>query len=299
MKTILYATDCTNNDAPSLKYAYRFSSILKADLHVLHVYSFPPIAFSTIQPLNLLKKKMHKERIELVDKYCRTHLNNEFRQKPITTHVVENDSVSESILRLSKVLTPDLIIIGMKDRHSKRGYFSGNIADTLLDTVETPLLIVPNSLIYDTISTIVYATDFEQEDIESIQKLIEIARPFEALIEIVHVYESDKYATLERMERFQNTLLKQVSYPEITFRNIASENIKSGLLSVLNNEKASLLAMLERKHEWSFSNIFHKDLVKDMEMSLKIPLLAYNKNSTKLQNANAPYNIDNEMLSSG
>ncbi|TGV04358.1 universal stress protein [Flavivirga rizhaonensis] len=289
METILYATDCTNNDASSLKYAYRFSCIMNADLHILHVYDFPPIAFSTIQPLESLKKRMHGEQIELVDKYCKTHLKNEFNQKPVITHVIDNNSVSESILRLSKILTPDLIIIGMKDSYSARGYFSGNIVNTLLDTIEIPLLIIPNNLIYNTISTIVYATDFEEADILSIQKLIEI----------VNVYKTDEYPAKKYMGQFKDTLFQEVSYPEIVFKTIASTNIKSGLLSVLNNEKASMLAMLERKHDWSFSNIFHKDLVKDMEVSLKIPLLAFNKDSTKLQNANAECNNDKEILSFG
>lgn len=296
MKTILYTTDCSSNAASTLRYAHRISSFMKANLHILHVYDFPPINLSTIQPLESLKKRMHEEQTELVKKYCAKHLKNEIRQKPITIHVVENNSISESILRLSKILSPDLIIIGKKDSHSTRGYFSGNIADSLLDKIEVPLLIVPNDMNYNALSTIVYATDFEQEDILSIQKLIEIARPFEALIEIVHVYEMDKNLAQENMGKFKNMLLKQVSYPEITFRSILSSKIKSGLLSVLNKEKASMLAMLERKHNWGLNNLFHKDLVKDMEATVEIPILAFNKHSTKIKFQNANANIPKNVL---
>ncbi|WP_282121974.1 universal stress protein [Algibacter mikhailovii] len=297
MKTILYATNCTDNDAHALKYAYRFSSILGANLHVLHVYNLPPIAFSTINPTGSLKKRMHEERMHLLEKYCKKHLKNEFHQNPITTHVVESDSVSASISRLSKVITPDLVIIGMKDSHSNRGYFAGNIANTLLDTITVPLLIVPNSLVYETISTIVYATDFEEVDILSLQKITEIAKPFSALIEVVHVYETDDYPANKYMERFKEAFLKDRAYPEIIFKTMASSSIKSGLLRVLNNEKASMLTMLERKHDWSFSNIFQKDLVKDMEMSLKIPLLVFNKHNKTFQNEGHEYFRENEMLS--
>ena len=283
MKTILYATDCTKNDAYSLKYAYRFSSIMKADLHVLHVYDFPPMNLATIQPLESLKKRMHKERIELVKKYCEKHLKNEFYHKPMTTHVIENNSISESISRLSKILGPDLIIIGMKDNHSTRGYFSSNIADSLLDKIEVPLLIAPNDMTYNVPSTIVYATDFEQEDISSIKKIIEIASTFEALVEIIHVYEMDTYTAQENMDKFKNILLNQISYPEITFRSILSSKIKTGLLSVLNNEKASMLAMLEREHDWEFNNLFHKGLVKDMEATVSIPLLVFRKKKNKFK----------------
>ncbi|MEW4922651.1 universal stress protein [Algibacter sp. 2305UL17-15] len=297
MKTILYATDCSSNAASTLRYAYRFSSIMKADLHVLHVYDVPPINHSTILPLESLKKRIHQEQIELVEKYCKKHLKNEFSLKAINIHVVENDSISKSILRFSKISNPDVIIIGKKDHRSARGYFSGSITDALLDKIKVPLLMVPNDMPYNVLSNIVYASDFEEEDILSIQKLIEIASPFGALIEIVHVYEMDKDIAQENMGKFKKTLLKQVSYPEITFRSIVSSEIKSGLLSVLNNEKASMLAMLERKHNWGLHNLFHKDLIKDMEAAIEIPILAFNKRSIKIELQNAKtYNTKNLLV---
>ncbi|UKM66233.1 universal stress protein [Flavobacteriaceae bacterium GSB9] len=286
MKTILYATDCTANDTSSLKYAYRFSTIMKADLHVLHVYEFPPISFSSIKPVESVKRRIHKEQMELVDKYCKETLKNEFHQKPITTHVVENNSISDSILRLSKILDADLIIVGMKDNHSSRGYFSGNIANELLDEIEAPLLIVPNRMAYNTVSSIVYATDFEDSDILSLKKLAEIARPFSALIDVIHIYKTDVYKAKSMMAEFKDRVLQQLSYPEITFKIIASTKIKSGLLSILNMERANVLGMLERKHSWNLANAFHKDLVKDIESDISIPLLVFNAHGLKSGNSN-------------
>ncbi|WP_142786312.1 universal stress protein [Changchengzhania lutea] len=293
MKTILYGTDCTDNDANALRYAYRFSSIMKADLHVLHVYDFPPINFLTIQPKELLKKRMQQEQKDILTNYCTKHLKNEFRQKPITIHAVENVSIINGILDKSKMLLPNLVILGMKDSRSKRRYFSSNIAEALLDKIELPILIVPNGLRHEGLSTIVYATDFEKEDIMSIKKLIEIAIPFGALIEIIHVFETEHYHAKENMERFKNILLKEVSYSEITFRTITSVKVKSGLLSVLKKEHATMLAMLamlERKHNSGFNLFSRKDLVKDIGATVSIPLLAFSKHSTKSKKANIPGN---------
>ncbi|ULC57860.1 universal stress protein [Flaviramulus sp. BrNp1-15] len=292
MKTIIYATDCSTNTSSALRYAYRFSSIMKADFHVLHVYDLPPINLSIIHPKDTLKKRMHKQQKDMVAKYCATHLKHEFRQKPITIHTVENESITDSILNLSKTLFPDLIILGRKDKDSTRGYFSSNIADNLLDKIDVPLLIVPNDVGYNSLNTIVYATAFEQEDIISIKKLVEIAKPFSALIEVIHIYETHNFPVKESMERFKNLLTKQISYPEITFRTIASGKIKSGLMSVLKKENANMLAMLERKNYNVFDSLFHKDLVKELEASVKIPLLAFNKRSTKNENFENP-KIDN------
>lgn len=275
MKTIIYATDCSINTSSALCYAYRFSSIMKADFHVIHVYDLPPINFSTIHPKEILKKRIQEEKEDMVNKYCTTHLKNEFRKKPITIHAVVGDSITDNILSLSNILLPDLVILGMKDRYSTRGYFSNNIANELLNKIKVPLLIVPNGVGYNNLSTIVYATDFEIQDIQSIKKLEEIAKPFSALIEIIHVFETDEYSTRENMKKFKNLVLKNTSYPEIIFKIIASGKIKSGLLSVLKKENANLLVMLERKHNSYFNLFSDKDLVKKMEASVSIPILAY------------------------
>jgi nucleotide-binding universal stress UspA family protein len=280
MKTILYATDCSKNDASTLKYAYRFSYIMKADLHILHVYKSPLVNISLTQSTEVANKRIKQEQKDDVNKFCQTHLKNEFRQTPITIHVEENASIEDAIADTTETLKPDLVILGTKDDYSKRGFFSNNIANELLDKIETPLMMIPNGLIYTNISTIIYATDFENEDVELIKQLTDIVRPFDALIEVVHIYRTDTTTAKEKMERFKTLISKQISYKDITFKTIASTKIKSGLLSVIDNEQANMIAMLERKHELSIHNLLRKDLVKEMEANVAIPLIAFNKKSS-------------------
>ena len=277
MKTILYATDCTKNDASALKYVYHFSRIMKADLHIIHVYDLPPVSVSVIQRSEVLKRNINLELKHVVSKYCEAHLKNELREKPITIHAIESVSVEKAIINLSKKIGSDLVVLGIKDSHSHRGLFSSNIANVLLDKIEVPIMMLPNGLIYNTISTIIYATDFDQEDILPIKNLIEIVRPFEALVEIVHIYRTDTTTAKEKMEQFKAQLLEQILYQNMTFKTIAASKIKMGLLSVIDDENASMLAMVERKHHLSLDNLFHKDLVKDMEDKVAVPILAFNK----------------------
>ena len=275
MKSIIYATDCSQNSAQALRYAYRFSLIMKADLHVLHVYDLPPVNLAVINSKTILKKHMQEEQKDLVKKYCTKHLKNEFRQKPIIIQAIQGTSITESILSLSKKIHPDLVILGMKDNKSTRGFFSGNIADVLLHKIDVPLLIVPNNVSYNSLSTIIYATDFEEKDIDSVLKLIEIAKPFSALIEVIHVYELNKNEAKENMEKFKNRITKLSAYPEIIFNTIASGKVKSGLLNTVKNENADLIAMLERSQPKKFSLFLDKDLVQEMEASVSIPVLAF------------------------
>jgi len=43
VKTILYATDYSDNSAAALRYAYQLSKSLKASLVALHVFDYPTV----------------------------------------------------------------------------------------------------------------------------------------------------------------------------------------------------------------------------------------------------------------
>lgn len=49
MKTILYATDCSEHDSAIIQYTSELSDILKARLVPLHVFKIPILSFNQAQ----------------------------------------------------------------------------------------------------------------------------------------------------------------------------------------------------------------------------------------------------------
>ncbi|MGB5820754.1 MAG: universal stress protein [Saonia sp.] len=277
MKTILYATDCTENSAPALRYAYRLSSAMDARLHVMHVYTTPPISSAIILSPEKFRKRAYQEQKEIVARYCNRQLKHELYQKSVNIKVVEADSVAKRILSVSDTLRPNMVIVGMKDEHTMRGFFSGNIANELLNKIEAPLLMVPNASCYHGLSTIVYATDFEEADIFALKSLVAIAESYGALIKIVHIPLKKEVDINQRMTWFEQEVKQKISYPELVFSTPSAEDVESGLRNYIRKEQADMLVMLEREHSSIFDKLFHKDLVRTMEAEVSIPLLAFNK----------------------
>ncbi len=229
MDTILYATDCTKNSISTLNYALNLSETVKAKLVVLHIYDIPPVRTSNIRSPEQLNKLAMNEHKELLEDYCRKNLNQNLSKNQLICEVAENTSISKGIIdRISKA-NIDLLIIGMKDEHSSRGFFSGNIANKLIDKNLCPILIIPPQYSYKGIEKIAYASDFESSDIIAIEKLAAIAEYYDAEIEVVHIPTLEEYGAMQQMEWFKELLEVQVPYKNISFHMVLANSIEQGL----------------------------------------------------------------------
>ncbi|WP_425236496.1 universal stress protein [Ulvibacterium sp.] len=289
MRKVLYATDCTRNSAPALRYAYRLSRTMDAELHVFHVYELLPVTVATIRPPQQLEERLHQEQKDIVTNFCATHLKNELHLNPVRVQVLESNFVTKSILSAVRTLKADLAIVGMKDSYTFRGIFSGNIANELLNKLDIPLLVLPNDMYYHGLSTLIYATDFEEADIYAIGSLVKIVESYGALIKVVHIPLKNESDAGQHMRWFENEVRQRISYPEIVFNVSDAEDVESGLHSLIRKERADMLVMMEREHSSIYDKLFHRDLVRTMEGEVSIPFLAFNqkrirKEMKKLEN---------------
>ncbi len=278
MKHLLVATDCSKYTSAVLQYAYSLSKALNSTLSVLHVFELPPIQHEVIKDREQLLKSFRKEQLTVLKHYCEEHLGSyeDSADFQMQLDAVDHYSVSEAILAKAESVEADLMVVGMKEKHTLRGFFSGNIANQLLSKSETPLLIVPPNHAFSSFKHIVYASDFEMEDIFALKKLVGIAETFEADITVVHVPVGDEYSGKDQMQWFEELLRQEVNYPKINFQLPVATSVPLGLKSFLENSQADILAMLERSEKGLFKKLFEGDTVKKMESKISIPLLSFN-----------------------
>jgi len=276
MDTILYATDCTKNSISTLNYAKNLSETLNAKLIVLHIYDIPPVRTSNIRSSEQLHKLSMIEQKEVLEDYCIKNLKQDLGQSPLICEVAQNTSIIKGIIDRIRKGNIDLLVIGMKDEHSDRGFLSGNIANKLIDKKLCPLLIIPPDYNYKKLKKIAYASDFESSDIIAIEKLSAIAEYYDAEIEVVHIPTKEEYTAMQQMEWFKELLEVQVQYKKISFHMVLANNIEEGLRMHIRDENADILGMLERENKSVFAAVFNKDIVKKMESLATIPILCFN-----------------------
>ncbi len=279
MNTVLYATDRTEQSIPMLHYAHNLSLRLGADLVVLYVHQLPPIRIAVTRRPEQIELKAIEEQKEILNAFCTKHLGADANNKTVQVEVVCNDSVLNAILEKSSELSPDLVLIGRKEKYTNRGIFAGDIGQGLVKRSSCPVLIAPNKVSPEPIETILYATDFEEADILAIKRLVPIAKAVNAKIHIVHIATEKQYAGKDQMEWFEEMLTQQVDYGNLEFKVIFSDHIVKKIDTYSKSIKADLVALLHREEKGFFQNLFNKSVVTKLEDHIGIPLLSFNKAS--------------------
>lgn len=277
MKTILYATDYSDNSVAALKYAHKMREQMETRLVIVHVFEYPTVLGmeGLDEPFPHLEKDAYKLHRTKLEKFCTEHMGNAWEVPNIQLETVEDKSVLNGIIATADEWHAYLIVVGVKGESGLREVIMGSTTKHLIEKAPCPILAIPSDANYMPIKTIVYGTDFENEDIYAIRKLAEMAKQFDAEIKVIHITTVKDLARANQMEGFKNLLQQKVEYERIEFVHLVSENIFDSLRNYLRDVDADLAVLLERKKKGIFKKLFHLDLVKKMETYGNIPLLSF------------------------
>lgn len=277
MKTILYATDYSEESIAAFHWANLIKKKYEAKLIVVHVFN-DPVSLASPVSITYLKKEKSKflEHGAKLKNFCKKHLGHELDNLDIKIMVDENNSVSDGILEKAIKLGANLIVLGTKGASKGIEFLFGSTTKALIRKSSCPVLAVPSKSKISSIGRIVYTTDFEQADIFALNRLIDIAKKFNAEIRVVHITTKNEYAGEEQMNWFQEMLLEKVVYPKLEFELIFSDEILEELSSYVEDSEADLLVMLERKEDSFYQKYLQKDMVKRMVKNIEVPLLSFN-----------------------
>lgn len=280
MKTILFATDYSINSELALKYAYNMSTKLKAKLLVIHVFDYPTmldhLSLEAEDPFPDIEGDTHKKHNAKLTTFCERVLNTSVATINIEIESIENTSVVKGIIKKANEINALLIVIGIKGLSEIREIIMGSTAKHLIDNAPCPVLTIPNNAVNTQIETVVYATDFEEEDFGAINKLVEIVKPWNAKIKILHILPLDKTIDKSEKKEIEDKIQEHVVYPNLELDILYSDDAFKALKIYFGTSDADLIAMLERKSSSFSSKVFHRDLVKRLESYGKIPLISFN-----------------------
>ena len=278
MKTILYATDYSKNSIAALKYAQKLSIMVAARLVVTHVFSYPIVTQGMIiEHLPEMRKQALKTHRTKLEDFCKAHLGQEWKTKKIQIAPVEDLAILDGVLAIAADWHAELIVVGAKGESAFQDTILGTTTKRLIKKAACPVLAIPSEASYAAPKTIVYATDFEQEDVFAIQKTVELAQHFKSKIRVVHISTKKEYAGEIQMEWFKNALAEKVNYQSLEFKLLFSEDIFESLRNYLVEVNADMVVMLEREKQGFLKKLFHRDLVKKMQSYGELPLLSFNE----------------------
>lgn len=138
---ILYATDFSESSLPAAEYALTLAQLAGAELRVLHVLGeFTDRRKTMIQPeaMALLEREVEIHALKAMEDFCKEHFA---ATVPYTNEIVMGLPFQE-IIRVSKEMRADLIVVGTHGRTGLEHVMVGSTAERLVRRSTIPVLTV-------------------------------------------------------------------------------------------------------------------------------------------------------------
>lgn len=262
MKTILVPVDFSDNSKNAMDYAILLANKLHMKLLLFH-------AIESSEKYNT-PEKVEKE-LKLWQRAVVT------TERTLTCEIAfEQGDLVDELIELMKERSIDLIVMGTKGTTGLKEVFVGSKTSWVMEKLKIPVIAVPSGCEFSAIKKIVFATDYQDSDVESIRIAAKIARRFHAELTVVHVTDSDLKPEFEEhlMEYFIGEVKKSVTYAKMNFRLLEGKDISKALNNFIDKEKPDLFAIAMQERIF-IGPLFNRGLTKRFAHHIQTPLMSF------------------------
>jgi nucleotide-binding universal stress UspA family protein len=282
MKTILFPTDFSENAKHAIRYGYYLSRQIKADIVLCNAVIIPaeaPQAGLVVWPMEESDTLLKDSTAELVKlKSFIEKSRNKSGFQPAISYLNQSGILTDVVNQIIANEKIDLVIIGTHGSSGLTTLLLGNHSRSMIDGVNSPLLLIPPAAKLSPVKKIAFATDFKnpEEDIKSIAALADLAKPLNAEILLTHIYENaDKSPEFEQwIKQFVRELPAKIDFSKIKYTMYKSNGAQSGLEWLCDNGDIDILAMMHRSHTF-IDSLFRGSQTQKIAGQIPIALLVF------------------------
>lgn len=154
---------------------------------------------------------------------------------------------------------------------------SGNM--DVIRVVNCPVWVIPYKSDYKPYQKIVYATDYKEEDISTLRKLIDVTKKYSPVITGLHITNDLNFDEKVKKAGFNEILQENLQYNNVSLRVMAGKD-NEDLTKIINDfawiSKADLIVILKENKNF-FERIFNPDQTKKILEHAALPVLIYHE----------------------
>lgn len=285
MKIIL-STDFSDENKVLLPYAIDFLKDAGGEIIIFHAYNDNIFVGSNSYPGNMDTDNYFTTEIlielekssQLIMKektqYLIDMINKEGANNIMVRPILVSGDPEEELIELSKRENPDLILMGTRGKGGKR-FLEGSLVKSVMNKCDVPMLFIPSGYNWRESKEVVYATDFSEYDILTLERIFNILKPYRPHIHVIHfVEDSENPKEAIQMEQLEQAFLEKDFDGEIHFQLVHTDNAPQALKIFCERNDISLSSFIAYRKGF-FDFIFRDKLDKDAFFNLNIPMLTF------------------------
>jgi nucleotide-binding universal stress UspA family protein len=190
-----------------------------------------------------------------------------------TNCLVQEALLTDAVGQMTSEEGYSLVVMGKTGSgNSLEELLVGSNTQAVIQQVKCPVLAFPEEAPRNPIRKIIYASDYQDQDLAGLREAGEVAALLGAQVEVVHVSGKEKHALSPEAADFVQRLQQAFPGEIIAFEEFYAEEEEAGLLKYLQNRNGDLLAVLKKEGGF-FTNLFRQSLTDRLAYHTRLPLL--------------------------
>lgn len=275
MKTILVPVDFSTPSENALKVAAQLAKKNNAKIVVLHVVELAESLFGTDQ-FNVDNQEVMFF-LKMAKKRFAKFLDKSYLGGLEVQDLVEIGPTSYMISKTAKENAIDLVVMGSVGASGLKEVLIGSNTEKIVRNSKVPVLVVKKEMKDFSIKQVIFASNFELENLDSFRKAKEFANQFEAKMKLLYVNlpGNQFYSTEEIREQMRVFLNKaEIPYTSDDVMIYNDYTIELGVLNAAKEANADLIAMPTHGRR-GLSHFFNGSIGEDVVNHSTLPVITF------------------------
>lgn len=276
MKTILFPTDFSTNSTHSARYAGLLAKRLNAKIVLLHVYNFPMTTEIDAYSVEALSARSREDARDNLQLFSENFIEDTGVMATHISQIIDYGGVSDVILDTATSTKADMIVMGTKGASNIFDRWIGTNAEAVMKKAECPVWIIPQNAPVHLPQTVMYAADFEDNELAATHKILNIIETLGATCEVVHIHDYFAVNVGQRIETTAKELKNEFKNDDVTIHNLKRSEVIDGLDTYIRTHKPDVLALAT--HDKPFwTGLLEPSITKHFVQEAKLPMLIFKK----------------------
>jgi len=274
MNKILVPVDLSSASDWGFYYAYEMAKDFEGELIVVHIYKPHPINTSILsyQKKDILKNQRNSL-AKAIKSATEPPLLGKDDPKVSVKYILEpNDG--RTIAEIADKHNVELIVMGTHGADGAWDKLWGTRTSKVIRGAQCPVLAIPAGIKYEGIQSVAYATNYDDQDIAMVKRMLSFASMVDAKVHCIHVDVLENPVDEAKEKAFKEAFDETFDELDVTFTSRASTSVEEALETFLRINEISVLGMLtHEKNLWE--GLFGISTTRTIALETKVPLLAF------------------------
>lgn len=270
MRTIIAPVNFSPNSANAARYAADLALATQAELHLLYVLQLP-VSVAEFPVTDYVFNTMQEAGAEGLQKLWKELVTRTEEKVNIITQM-EVGAVENKIEEYCALQKPFVVVMGASGDTLESTLIGGNLS-AAIRRLPYPLIVVPESAVYNQIHKIVLACDLNDISGGIPVKpsfLKELKDLFNAKFEVLNINtrgQQQETANIMEVDAWKDCIHE--TFPGVHF--VQTDNVEEGIGKYLDKHPADMLLVFPKKHNF-FE--FHRSHAKRLALNSSVPIMS-------------------------